>query len=185
MLPVGPTRPDVRVGVRTVGKFVTVGAVKISARTDYAIRAMLSLADAATPTLRQAPVTPLSVDVVCRSQDLPRKFVEAIFSDLRRAGLITSTRGARGGYTLARPAAEISLGDIYRAVDGPLAEVRGLRPQDLKYEGVAVNLPLVWIAVRSALRRVLDEVTLADASTGDLPAHVEELLTEPDAWLNR
>lgn len=146
---------------------------------------MLSLADAATPTVRPAPVAPLSVDGVCQAQDLPRKFVEAIFSDLRRAGLITSTRGARGGYRLARPAAEITLGEVYRAVDGPLAEVRGLRPQDLKYDGVAVNLPLVWIAVRSALRRVLDEVTLADAFTGNLPASVEELLTEPDAWLNR
>lgn len=161
------------------------GDVNISARTEYAIRAMLSLAEAATPTTRPAPVAPMSVEELCTAQDLPRKFVEAIFSDLRRAGLIISTRGSRGGYTLAKPADEIVLGDIYRAVDGPLAEVRGLRPQDIKYQGVAVNLPLVWIAVRASLRKVLDEVTLAAALSGDLPGNVEELLSEPDAWLSR
>lgn len=149
------------------------------------MRAMLSLAEAATPTSRPAPVTPMSVEEVCTAQDLPRKFVEAIFADLRKAGLIISTRGARGGYTLAKPADEIALGDIYRAVDGPLAEVRGLRPQDIKYQGVAINLPVVWIAVRASLRKVLDEVTLATALSGDLPPHVEELLAQPDAWLSR
>lgn len=159
--------------------------MNISARTEYAMRAMLSLAEAATPTSRPAPVTPMSVEEVCTAQDLPRKFVEAIFADLRKAGLIISTRGARGGYTLAKPADEIALGDIYRAVDGPLAEVRGLRPQDIKYQGVAINLPVVWIAVRASLRKVLDEVTLATALSGDLPPHVEELLAQPDAWLSR
>jgi Rrf2 family protein len=151
--------------------------VQISAKTDYAIRALLNLA-AREPDL-------VKVDTIVREQGLPRKFVEAILGELRRAQLVRSQRGADGGYALARPAGEITLGAVIRAVDGPLAEVRGLRPHETTYAGVAQHLPEVWVAVRSSLRRVLDEVTLAQLLSGKLPAHVRRLVDEPDAWLPR
>jgi Rrf2 family protein len=156
------------------------GAVDISARTDYAVRAMLILAEA-----QRDGAGPVSVEVLARRQELPRKFLEAIATDLRTAGLVTSTRGARGGYVLARPAAEVALGDVFRAVDGPLAEVRGLRPHETRYEGVAEHLPTVWVAVRSSLREVLDGTSLADVLSGELPARVAEMAAAPDAWRNR
>lgn len=154
--------------------------VDISARTDYAVRAMLILAAA-----QSDDSGPVSVETLAQRQDLPRKFLEAIAADLRTAGLVTSTRGARGGYALARPASATSLGDVFRAVDGPLAEVRGLRPHETAYDGVAEHLPTVWVAVRAALREVLDRTTLEDVLRGDLPEHVRRLLGRPDAWLNR
>ena len=117
--------------------------MEISAKTDYAVRALLSLA-ARAPEL-------VKVDVVIGEQALPRKFVEAILGELRRAGLVRSQRGAEGGYALAKPPSEITLGSIFRAVDGPLAEVRGLRPHETTYEGVAAHLPDVWVAVRASL----------------------------------
>jgi Rrf2 family protein len=127
----------------------------------------------------------VKVDTIVREQGLPRKFVEAILGELRRAQLVRSQRGADGGYALARPAAEITLGAVIRAVDGPLAEVRGLRPHETEYTGVAEHLPEIWVAVRSSLRRVLDEVTLAQVLSGKLPAHIKKLVQEPDAWLPR
>jgi Rrf2 family protein len=154
--------------------------VDISARTDYAVRAMLTLAAA-----HRDDAGPVSVEALARRQDLPRKFLEAVVADLRGAGLVLSRRGAHGGYVLALPATEVTLGDVFRAVDGPLAEVRGLRPQDTAYEGVAQHLPSLWVAVRSSLRDVLDRTTLADVLDGDLPRHVRALVEEPDAWRNR
>lgn len=151
--------------------------MQISAKTDYAVRALLNLA-ASAPEL-------VKVDSIVKEQGLPRKFVEAILGELRRAGLVRSQRGADGGYALARPADEITIGSVLRAVDGPLAEVRGLRPHETSYEGVAEHLPEVWVAVRSALRRVLDETTLAQVLSGKLPAHVRKLNEAPDAWLPR
>jgi len=118
-------------------------------------------------------------------QGLPRKFVEAILGELRRAGLVRSQRGADGGYGLARPAGEITIGAVIRAVDGPLAEIRGLRAHETEYANVAEHLPELWVAVRSALRGVLDEVTLAQLLTGKFPAHVRRLVEVPDAWLPR
>lgn len=154
--------------------------VDISARTEYAIRAMLALAEAATEGSG-----PLSVDALATRQDLPRKFLEAIISDLRRAGLVTSTRGARGGYRLSRHPRDISVGDVFRAVDGPLAEVRGLRPHETQYEGVAEHLPTLWVAVRVSLRQVLDETSLAAVLSGKLPRRVLSMAAAPDAWQNR
>jgi Rrf2 family protein len=151
--------------------------VQISAKTDYAIRALLSLA-AHEPDL-------VKVDVVVQEQGLPRKFVEQILGELRRAGLVRSQRGADGGYALARPAAEITLGAVIRAVDGPLAEIRGLRAHETTYSGVAEHLPMVWVAVRASLRRVLDETTLAQVLHGNLPAHVRKMQETPEAWLPR
>jgi len=128
---------------------------------------------------------PVSVDTLARAQNLPRKFLEAIAADLRVAGLVRSTRGARGGYALARAADGIAVGDVFRAVDGPLAEVRGLRPHETSYEGVAEHLPTVWVAVRGALREVLDGTSLADVLSGELPATVRAKADAPDAWRNR
>lgn len=151
--------------------------MQISAKTDYAVRALLSLA-AREPAL-------VKIDTVVTEQGLPRKFVEAILGELRRAGIVRSQRGAEGGYALARPAAEIALGSVMRAVDGPLAEVRGLRPHETTYAGVAEHLPSVWVAVRASLRQVLDETSLAQVLSGELPAHVTLLNEAPDAWLPR
>ena len=163
-------------------------SVDISARTDYAVRALLTLAAAERDRERAGDDThaaAVSVDVLVREQGLPRKFLEAIVADLRRGGLVTSRRGPTGGYTLARPADQIFLGDVFRTVDGPLAEVRGLRPHETTYTGAAEHLPVVWVAVRASLRRVLDETSLADVLEGSLPQHVEELAAAPDAWRNR
>ncbi len=151
--------------------------MEISAKVDYAIRALLSLAEHA-PELT-------TIDVVIGEQKLPRKFVEAILSDLRRADIVRSQRGARGGYALARPAEEITLGAVFRAVDGRLAEVRGLRPDQTSYTGVAAHLPDVWVAVRASLRWVLDETTIAQVLSGTLPPHVRRMVAQPDAWLPR
>ncbi|SDJ17992.1 transcriptional regulator, BadM/Rrf2 family [Frankineae bacterium MT45] len=151
--------------------------MEISAKTDYAVRALLGLA-ARSPDL-------VKVDVIIGEQNLPRKFVEAILGELRRAGIVRSQRGAEGGYALARPASEITLGAVIRAVDGPLAEVRGLRPNETSYTGVAEHLPEVWVAVRASLRRVLDETSLQQVLNGKLPAHVRKMVDAPDAWLPR
>jgi Rrf2 family protein len=154
--------------------------VDISARVDYAVRAMLILAEADAEGSG-----PISIDSLATRQELPRKFLEAIFADLRRGTLVLSRRGARGGYVLGRPRNEISVGDIFRAVDGPLAEVRGLRPHETEYHGVATHLPSLWVAVRASLREVLDETSIEDLRTGELPSRVRQLLTAPDAWQNR
>jgi Rrf2 family protein len=151
--------------------------VQISAKTDYAIRALLMLA-AQSPDL-------VKVEVLTAQQALPRKFIEAILSELRRAGLVRSQRGTDGGYALARPAAEITIGTVIRVVDGPLAEVRGLRPHETAYTGVAAHLPDVWVAMRTALRTVLDETTLEQVLTGNLPEHVKAMSQSPDAWTSR
>ncbi|MFC3505338.1 RrF2 family transcriptional regulator [Micromonospora krabiensis] len=148
--------------------------MQISARGDYAVRAALSLA-AAYPSL-------LSTQTIAGDQDLPRKFLEAVLADLRRAGVVRAQRGAEGGYTLARAPREVTVGSVLRAVEGPLAGVRGLRPEETSYVGAAENLPNLWVAVRAALRRVVDEVSLADIVDGRLPAHVRKLTALPDAW---
>jgi Rrf2 family protein len=150
--------------------------VRISAKADYAVRAAIELAVAGTER-------PTKGDAVAKAQDIPLKFLENILADMRHAGLITSRRGAEGGYWLARPAEEISLADVIRAVDGPLASVRGTRSEELSYEGSAEPLREVWIAVRASLRNVLESVTLADVARRELPAEVALLTAEPDAWL--
>jgi Rrf2 family protein len=149
----------------------------ISARADYAVRAMLELAMHG-PGLVKA-------ELLISHQSLPRKFIESILAELRRADLVRSHRGADGGYTLARPPSSITLWSIIRAVDGPLPEIRGLRPNETAYQGAAQHLPDVWVAARASLRKVLDETTLAHALTGDLPAHVRRMVDAPEAWLPR
>ncbi len=150
----------------------------VSARADYAVRAMLTLAAAEGGS-------PTSVVRLAAEQDLPRKFLEAILADLRRAELVTSRMGAAGGYVLARPADRICVGDVIRAVDGPLAEVRGERPQATSYDGAAAHLSALWVAVRASVRSVLDTTTLADVVTGDFPEQVQQILAAPGVWENR
>lgn len=151
--------------------------MRISAKVDYAVRAAIELA-AAGDQLTKA-------DAIARAQDIPPKFLENILGDLRQGGLVRSQRGAEGGYRLARPAQEVTLADIIRVVEGPMASVRGGRPEDVEYAGSAEPLLHVWIAVRAALRQVAEHVTLADLASGRLPAEVEALTQTPHAWETR
>lgn len=148
--------------------------MRVSAKADYAIRAALELAAAGEG--------PVKGDRIAQAQEIPPNFLENILSDLRNAGLVASRRGAEGGYWLARPAEKISLADVIRAVDGPLANVRGVRSEQVSYTGSAERLRDVWVAVRASLRNVLEQVTLADLVRGDLPAGVAALAADPDAW---
>jgi Rrf2 family protein len=148
--------------------------MRVSAKADYAIRAAVELA-AAGPG-------PVKGERLAQAQEIPANFLENILSDLRNAGLVASKRGAEGGYWLARPADEITIADVIRAVDGPLANVRGVRSEQVSYRGSAERMRDVWIAVRASLRAVLEEVTLADLARGELPASVEALAADPDAW---
>lgn len=151
--------------------------MRVSAKADYAVRAAVELAAAGDG--------PVKADQIAQAQEIPLKFLESILLDLRNGGLVNSRRGVDGGYWLARPAAEISLAQVIRAVDGPIANVRGMRPEDVSYTGSATRLRQVWIAVRANLRAVLEQVTLADVASGELPAVVEELAADPDAWSPR
>jgi Rrf2 family protein len=149
--------------------------VYISAKVDYAVRALCTLADAGDRAV--------TAETLAKAQGLPAKFLESILNDMRRAGLLLSQRGAEGGYRLSRPATSISVADVIRPLDGPLAEVRGLRPEAATYEGSAEHLQSVWVAVRASLRSVLELVTIADIVSGDLPGPVLKLTTDPDSWL--
>ena len=149
----------------------------IPAKVDYGMRALLALT--------QRGGEPATTEVLATAQDLPAKFLGAIMNDLRRAGLVASQRGAEGGYRLARPANEITVADVMRALDGPLAEVRGLRPEDARYEGAATHLRDVWVAVRASLRNVLEQATLQDIVEGRLPRAVARLTEVPDAGEQR
>jgi Rrf2 family protein len=149
--------------------------VRVSAKADYAIRAAVELAAAGD--------APLKGERIAQAQAIPIKFLENIMVDLRHAGIVRSQRGAEGGYWLARPAEEIDLAAVIRAVDGPLASVRGVRSEELSYDGSAEPLREVWIAVRASLRNVLESVTLADIARNELPASVASLTGEADAWL--
>ena len=152
--------------------------MRISAKVDYAVRAAVQLAAADGDR-------PTKGDAIAQAQAIPVKFLENILSDLRHAGLVRSQRGADGGYWLNRPASEISVADIIRAVEGPLASVRGQRPEDIAYVGPAEPLSSVWIAVRASLRAVAERVTLADIANGALPEHVKTLASDPEAWVTR
>ena len=151
--------------------------MRVSAKTDYALRAALELAAAADEG------RPVKGERIATAQSIPLRFLENILMQLRHAGLVDSRRGADGGYRLARPADQIALADVIRAIDGPLAGVSGVRPESLGFEGVAEPMRDVWIAVRASLRGVLERVTLADVVAGELPAHVRELVADEDAWV--
>ena len=151
--------------------------MRISARADYAVRAAVELAAAGEG--------PTKGEAIARAQSIPLKFLENILGDLRHAGIVRSQRGAEGGYWLAKPATEITVADVIRAVEGPLASVRGGPPEDVAYEGAAAPLVQVWIAVRASLRTVVERVTLADVAAGRLPPRVSKLAEDPEAWVTR
>ncbi|MFC8919099.1 RrF2 family transcriptional regulator [Streptomyces sp. NPDC047821] len=151
--------------------------MRISARADYAVRAALLLAAG-------DPDGPLKAEAIAEAQEIPHKFLEGILNDMRRGGLVISQRGANGGYRLARPAGEISVADVVRAVDGPLVSVRGVRPPELSYNGPAESLLPLWIALRANVRRILEGVSLADVASGRLPGEVDALVDDPAAWTN-
>ena len=150
----------------------------VTAKADYAVRAVIELADS-----RQD--APRKVDDVAQSQGIPVSFLENILTQLRSSGIVRSQRGPEGGYWLAKPAAEVSLAQIIRAVEGPLVGVRGQRPEEIQYVGSAESLQQVWIALRSNLRKVLEHVTVADVSAGKLPKDVLALTKTEEAWETR
>ncbi|MEO6121668.1 MAG: Rrf2 family transcriptional regulator, partial [Acidimicrobiales bacterium] len=148
----------------------------ISAKVDYAMRALLTIAASEA----EGAVAPTG-EAVAVAAHLPVKFVENILVDLRRSGFVHAQRGAVGGYRLAREAAGITIAEVIRALEGPLAEVRGERPEDAHYDGAAANLQHIWIAVRASLRLVLESVTIADVLSGEFPGEVARLVDEPGA----
>jgi len=151
--------------------------MRISAKVDYAVRASLELAAAGGD--------PIKGEAIADAQDIPLKFLENILLELRHAGLVRSQRGAEGGYWLARPGAEISVADVIRAVEGPIANVQSAPPESVHYRGKAEHLVEVWIAVRANLRAVLEHTTIADVTSGKLPKTVKRLAASPDAWEHR
>jgi Rrf2 family protein len=152
--------------------------VRISAKVDYAVRAVVELAAADDDR-------PVKAERIATAQDIPLNFLENILGELRHAGIVRSHRGAEGGFRLARQANEVSVADVIRAVEGPLASVRGGPPEEATYTGAAERLPRVWIAVRANLRKVVEHVTVADIASGKLPAAIDRLAEDPEAWVTR
>lgn len=151
--------------------------MRVSAKADYGVRALIELA-----ALEDDDDRPVKRDQLSAAQDIPVAFLENILLELKRAGLVRSVRGQQGGFRLARPAGEITLAEVIRALDGPLASVRGVRPEDLAYPGRTGALRDVWVAVRASLRGVLEQVTLADMLAGEPPETVRRLADSPEAW---
>lgn len=152
--------------------------MRVSAKVDYAVRALVELAAAGGSG-------PVKGEAIAAAQDMPLRFTENILSDLRRAGVVASQRGAEGGYRLRVPADSITIADVIRHVEGPLADVRGEPVEDVTYAGAAVALQDVWIATRATLRSVLEATTIADVAGGTLPEVVRRLAGDPDARSRR
>ena len=152
--------------------------MRVTASVDYAVRAVLELA------VRPAGER-VKGEVIAQSQGISFRFVERLLADLRRAGIVASQRGQDGGYWLARPAAEITVADVIRAVEGPLADVHGTPPEDVDYPHPAGVLRELWVATRSTLRSVLEEVSFADLAAGSLPDELRPLLDDDGAWTRR
>jgi Rrf2 family protein len=152
--------------------------VRITAKADYAVRAAIELAAVADSR-------PVTAEQLAAAQDVPLSFLENILRELRHAGLVHSQRGHDGGFRLARPASQISVADVIRAVEGPLATVRGGPPENSHYNGAASALPQVWIAIRKNVRSVAEAVTVADVASGRLPAGIVKLIEDPEAWVTR
>jgi Rrf2 family protein len=148
--------------------------VRVSAKVDYALRAVIELAASGEAHVK--------AERIAQAQEIPLKFLKNILGELRQAGLVGSRRGVDGGYWLARPADEITVAEVVRAVEGPIANVRGIGPEQVEYAGSSERLREVWVAVRANLRAVLERVTVGDVARGELPAAVEELASDPDAW---
>jgi Rrf2 family protein len=152
--------------------------MRISAKVDYAVRAAVELAAAASEK-------PVKAEAIANAQGIPLNFLENILGELRHAGIVRSHRGAEGGFRLAKPPERVTVADIIRAVEGPLASVRGGPPEDASYVGAAESLPRVWIAVRANLRKVVEHVTVADVAAGRLPGAIDKLAADPEAWVTR
>lgn len=148
--------------------------MRVSAKADYAVRAAAELA--------AAEAGPIKGERLADAQDIPLQFLEHILLELKHAGIVRARRGAKGGYWLARPADDVTIAEIIRAVEGPIANVQSLPPEEIVYSGNSEHLQTVWIAVRASLRGVLEQVTLADLVSGELPPVVEHLSGSPDAW---
>ncbi len=155
--------------------------MRISAKVDYAVRACVELAH----RFESSAVEPTTAEELGQSQSIPKKYLENILTELRKAKIVSSQRGPVGGYWLTRAPSTISVADVIRAVEGPLADVRGVAPEELQYEGAAEALERVWIATRASLRSVLEGVSLADIASGKLPHLLEVLLEAPGAWERR
>ena len=151
--------------------------MRVTAKVDYALRALVELAAAEGATVKG--------DRIAEAQGIPLKFLENILAELRRAGIVGSQRGADGGYRLVRAADTVSVADVIRAVEGPLADVHGTPPEDLDPPGVAAPVKVVWVATRAALRSVLEVVTVGAIARDELPPVVAELLRDPTAWARR
>jgi Rrf2 family protein len=154
--------------------------MRLSARVDYALRAVAELA--AAQLAGDGTALPVTAERLATAQQIPAKFLESILVQLRRGGIVTAQRGPDGGYWLTRPASAVSLADVIRVIDGPLAHVRNTRPEDLGYTGAARPLQEVWIALRASEREILELVTAADVASGDLPERVRDLIANPTAW---
>jgi Rrf2 family protein len=152
--------------------------MRISAKVDYAVRAAVELA--AAPGEK-----PVKAEAIANAQGIPLNFLENILGELRHAGIVRSHRGAEGGFRLARAPEQVTVADIIRAVEGPLASVRGGPPEEASYAGAAETLPRVWIAVRANLRKVVEHVTVADVAAGKLPSAIARLAEDPEAWVTR
>jgi Rrf2 family protein len=151
--------------------------MRISAKADYAVRAAVEMAAAGDE--------PVKGERIAEAQDIPLQFLEHILLELKHARLVRARRGARGGYWLAKPPEEITLANLIRAVEGPLANIQDQAPEQTKYPGNAERLSEVWIAVRAALRRVLEHVTVADLRDGRIPDDILDLTKDEGAWVTR
>jgi Rrf2 family protein len=151
--------------------------VRVSAKADYAVRAAAELAAAGEG--------PVKGERLAEAQDIPLQFLEHILLELKHNGIVRARRGAKGGYWLAKPADQVTVAEIVRAVEGPIAHVQSSPPEAIEYSGNSSHLQEVWIAVRASIRLVLEEVTLADLVSGELPETVKDLAASPDAWVAR
>lgn len=151
--------------------------MRVSAKVDYAVRAAVELT--------RAEGKRMTCDEIARAQEIPLNFLENILSEMRHSGLVRSQRGTDGGYWLARPATEISVADVFRAVEGPLAMVHDVRPEEVDYPDGDEAVRVLWIALRKSLRQVLEPVTIAQLATGKLPRRIEKLTEGPDDWTGR
>ena len=151
--------------------------MRVTAKVDYALRALVELAAAEGATVKG--------DRLAEAQRIPLKFLENILAELRRAGIVGSQRGADGGYRLQRPADSVSVADVIRAVEGPLADVHGTPPEALDPPGLAAPVREVWMATRAALRSVLEEVSVGQIARNELPPVISALLADPGAWARR
>jgi len=147
--------------------------MRMSAKAEYAIRAMVQLAMVQLTEVNDGVL--VKTDDLAKAQGIPAQFLVDILSDLRTDRLVRSHRGREGGYALARAAGDISIADVMRCIDGPLASVRDIALGDLPYSGPTAALTDVWRALRASMRSVLEETTLADVAAGTLPEHVGRL----------